>query len=415
MKKQDVVVERVLQYKEGEKVKIAVIGIGSGGIQTLCHLLAWTKYEIVSIHDPNIPITGIGESTNPTFIQDIQNGCDFNIYDSIQNADLDCSIKLGTVYKSWRKEDFVAPLLNGNVAIHMNTFKLKDWAIPRLKNKWGERFNEIHGRVDEVKNEKDCVKIKIDDKTHTFDYLIDCGGFPKELNEEYTLANQNVNHCLVHNKIEDGSNMLHTGHVATVDGWMFEVPLSTRISYGYLFNNTITDLETAKHNFSKQINVPEKELQNIEFRFRSFYTNNLINNRIIKNGNRAVFFEPLAANSLWLYYQVNVMIVNFLLDIEENYPDIPKLTNMINSYFVSTAKELEQLIAMKYHGGSTIDSEFWVKIPNKCKNLLEKSEHLAKMKNLKDNDYIDNQDYRFFYDYHALRIVDKQFEFNYIK
>ena len=80
-----------------------------------------------------------------------------------------------------------------------------------------------------------------------------------------------MNACLVHN-IEGGSGnpIENTGHIATPDGWMFRVPLANRISYGYLFNDTITPLNTAKRNFSKQIDVPEDKLQGIEYFFEPY-------------------------------------------------------------------------------------------------------------------------------------------------
>ena len=48
-------------------MKIAVLGVGTAGITSLCHLLGWlpSTVEITSIYDPNIKILGIGESSTP--------------------------------------------------------------------------------------------------------------------------------------------------------------------------------------------------------------------------------------------------------------------------------------------------------------------------------------------------------------
>jgi hypothetical protein len=101
-------------------------------------------------------------------------------------------------------------------------------------------------------------------------------------------------------------------HRATLDGWMFQVPLTTRISHGYLFNDTITSVEQAKINFSKEINVPVDQLDNIEYKFKPFWAKTVFENRVIKNGNAAVFFEPMFANSLANYDDINKNFHQFL-------------------------------------------------------------------------------------------------------
>jgi hypothetical protein len=45
---------------------IAVMGIGTAGLLSLAQLLSHcsSEWQIISIHDPNTPILGIGETTN---------------------------------------------------------------------------------------------------------------------------------------------------------------------------------------------------------------------------------------------------------------------------------------------------------------------------------------------------------------
>ena len=112
--------------------KLAVIGVGSAGIQSLCHSLAWLdkSWEIYSIHSPKIPISGIGESTNPRFLDALGYGLDFLLHRDL--SDINGTLKFGTKYTDWRKEPFYNPLLNGNLAIHFDTSILAKWAIPCL-------------------------------------------------------------------------------------------------------------------------------------------------------------------------------------------------------------------------------------------------------------------------------------------
>ena len=333
------------------KNRIAVLGVGSAGIQSLCHMLAnldnsWT---VVSIYDKNIPNLGIGESTNPSFLTALENGLDFTfIEDSIK---LDATVKLGTTYKNWREKDFTNPLIKGSAAIHFNTSKLKDFALPRLKERWGDRFSVIEGHVDNIKNTQISATILIDGIEEKFDYVIDCRGFPKEFTSDYVINEHiSVNHALVHN-IQVPGTQLSTGHRATKDGWMFEIPLTTRQSFGYMFNDEITSVEEAKKNFAEEINVSLENLDDIEYKFKSYYSKRILDKRILKNGNAAVFFEPMMANSLWLYDQINRVFVEFLKD---------KLNqDEVNNIFTDCALRVKDMISYNYHGGSNHDTEFW--------------------------------------------------------
>ena len=357
------------KVKEIVKKKIAVIGTGSAGIQTLSFFLAWTdalEYEIVSIHDPSIPIVGIGESTNPSFIEAIEYGTRFNLYDDLEP--LDATLKLTTKFENWREHDFHNPLINGSAAIHFNTFKLREFALPRLKKIWREKFKEVVGTVNSMTEHDDKVTMIIDGVEHNYDYIIDCRGFPKSYEDYNLMPVQTVNHCLVHNiKENDKEGWKYTLHRATPDGWMFGVPLTDRKSYGYLFNDTITTREEAIQNFSKEIGVPVNELQNIEYKFHSYRAKEIIGKRIFKNGNRAVFFEPLFANSLYLYDQINRVIMGHISDPYGN-----KETS--NAMIDVSINHVATVIAYMYRGGSVHDTPFWNGIKEPAQKILEESD-----------------------------------------
>jgi tryptophan halogenase len=336
-------------------IKLAIIGLGSAGIQSICHFLSYLNKdsEVWSIYDPNIKILGIGESTNPSFTTMLELGTDFDIMRDLN--ELDATYKLGTYYINWRKQEFLNPLLSGSLAIHFNNFKLKDYAIPRLKDKWREKFKVLEGKVDFINNNINNVEIYINNKVYSFDFLIDCRGFPESYNDYHVFDDAPVNSALVHNIYGVSKSWNYTVHKATKDGWMFEVPLSSRHSYGYLYNKNITSVEQARINFSKEIGVELTDLENIEYNFKSYYTKNLIENRIIKNGNRSVFFEPMFANSLWLYDQVNRIAWDYINQKVDQ--------DLGNYHFVDCCVMVHDMIHFHYHGGSIFNSDFWQEIP----------------------------------------------------
>ena len=345
--------------------KIAVVGLGTSGVQSLAHFLSYlnNEWEVVSISDPSIPIFGIGESTFPSFVNAISSGTNFCMYDELVGGILDTTVKYGTMYEKWRNKNFINPLIGSSVAIHIDTFKLKDWAIKEFSEKWGKKFKVIEGTVKEIKTVQDKAIVVMDDLSYEFDYVMNCSGKPKNFSD-YDMLNSTTNSCLVHN-IQNGSNFLHTKHVATPDGWMFVIPLKSRTSYGYLYNSDITDKETAKKNFSKEINVPIDSLDNIEFSFKSYIAKKVIDGRVIKNGNNALFLEPMFANSLFLYDGINKL----LMDEINKKPDLN-----INDQFYKNVKAVSDMIYYMYHGGSLHKTPFWDWIVKESEMALNKSE-----------------------------------------
>lgn len=393
-----------------KKVKLAIIGLGSAGIQSLCHFLSYLPKgsEVFSIYDPNIKILGIGESTNPSFTTALELGTDFRILEDMEC--LDATYKLGTYYVNWRDEEFLNPLLSGSLAIHFNNFKLKDFAIPRLKKKWADKFKIIEGNVESMTSTINSVQVQINSCTYQFDYVIDCRGFPNSYDDYFVITDAPVNRGIIHNLYDETRPWNYTVHRATKDGWMFEVPLSTRHSYGYLYNDSITSDELARKNFSDLIGISENSLENIEYKFKSFYAKELITNRIIKNGNRSVFFEPMFANSLWLYDQNNRMAWDFIQEKADIYT--------INNYFIECCRVVQDMINFHYHGGSTFETLFWKTIPKIAQEKIKNSDLINQVRSLlkeqaESKTYREDNGPNWIYTARSLMILDKHLQYNY--
>jgi len=358
------------------KKKLAVIGTGTAGIQSLCHFLGYTtsEWEVTSIYNPTIKIVGIGESTNPSFLEKLGIGIDFDYTKDLHH--LDGSIKIGTKFFKWRDYDFLNPLiydigfgfgLTKYVAIHFNNFKLQEFVFGRLREKWNNRFQEVHGNVDELIDGDGDVRVIVDGTEHIFDYVIDCRGWPKDFTNYHVIEQAPVNHAIIHS-VEEFETFEWTGHRATVDGWMFEIPLATRLTYGYLFHDEITSIEQAKINFSKEINVPVNELSNIEYKFKSYYAKEPLGKRVMKNGNTAVFFEPMSANSLWSYDIANRLFFDYAVNGQGTI-------DHVNQAFVMNSKAIEEIIYFYYHGGSIYDTPFWKRVVAYTKDYIENHSH----------------------------------------
>tara|TARA_B110000902_G_C14223001_1_gene555897 strand:+ start:347 stop:1525 length:1179 start_codon:yes stop_codon:yes gene_type:complete len=333
------------------KNKIAVIGVGSAGIQSLCHFISRLNetWEVTSIHNPSKKILGIGESSNPVFLASLEEGLRFDLTNDLDK--LNGTLKFGTRYEDWRAHKFTNPLIAGSVAIHFDSNSLYDFAMDRLSSIWDDKFKVIKGNVDSLENNKDSVKLQINGSEHSFDFVIDCSGSPKSFND-YKVVKPLLNSCIVHNTKPIPAEVMEcTGHIATKDGWMFRVPLTTRTSYGYLYNNNITNDTEAKKNFSDIIDVPASELQLAKYDFSSYYTQNAFNGRVLKNGNAVAFFEPMFANSLFLYDRVNRVAIDYITGMINE--------DTANDMIDETAGVILSTIAFHYLKGSTYPTKFW--------------------------------------------------------
>lgn len=363
-------------------MKIAVLGVGTAGLTSLAHCLAhldnsWTVY---SISDPSTPILGIGESTTPMIPGQLYNGARFNL---MQDAgELDATVKYGVKYVGWREKDFFSNILPPNHAIHFNNFKLKEFCFNRFASLWGSKFSTIYGKILQVYNKSDSVSVQVDESIQEFDYVIDCRGYPEDYSD-YVVSNAiPVNHCLVHTVNKPGT-WTWTYHVAHRNGWMFGIPLQTRQGWGYLYNDTITTREDAESDIAERFNLKVEELNLREFKFKTYYAKKFIDGRIVKNGNRALFFEPMEALSGNFYGTLMRAFMSYLAgDINEYH---------FNTSLTHEAQDIENFICFMYHGGSTYDSKFWNNTKEKCRAHLHKNERfdyfIDLMKPLKPHEY----------------------------
>ncbi len=342
-------------------MSIAVLGIGTAGITSLSHCLSFLSddWSVISISDPQTPILGIGESTTIAIPKNLYHGTKFSLFRD--NEYLDATIKHGVKYTEWRKHDIFSHIIPPSYGIHFNNFKLKDFAFDRFKKIWKDKFKSIQGRITEIKSEKNGVKLIVDDSDLHFDYVIDCRGYPENYSDYIVSEYIPVNHCLV-NMIPEPGNWTWTYHTAHRNGWMFGIPLQSRQGWGYLYNDTITEKEDAIDDIAQRFNRRPDDLQLREFKFKNYYSKQFLSGRILKNGNRALFFEPIEALSGFFYDQVMRHFFDFLNEVSTE--------KQINRYLYSLAQDMEAFVCYIYHGGSIHDSPFWTATKQKAYDRL---------------------------------------------
>lgn len=340
-------------------MKVAVIGIGTAGLQTLAYFQDTlpNHIDIYSIHNPEQKILGIGESTTTFLPLMLSRSCGFTM---LNDADkLDATTKHGVKYVNWRENNFNSHILPPYHGIHFNNFKLNELVLGRLRKEKG--FYEIHGDIKSIDQDENSVTLQIDDEAHTFDYIVDCRGYPDDYTNYELLDYLPVNSAMVHTVSQPGT-WNYTYHQATKNGWMFGIPLQTRQGWGYLYNKDITSKEEAREDLQSLMKEP---LQTREFSWKNYYKKNVIDGRVISNGNRALFFEPIEALSGTFYEAVGVEAVNVIVG--------ESTASEANARLVHTAETYATFVCFVYHGGSTFDTEFWKKTVDKTTKALHNS------------------------------------------
>jgi hypothetical protein len=154
------------------KKKILIIGVGTAGLLTLSHFCSSLpqNYEVHSVYDPKIPILGVGEATNTSAPFVLFKGTDFVPF---KDADeIDALLKFSVKYTNWRTHTFSSIILPPSYAMHFDNTRLKDFVLPRLKQRYNDRFFTIEGTVEYFRNVNNGVEVKINDSIEIFDWVV---------------------------------------------------------------------------------------------------------------------------------------------------------------------------------------------------------------------------------------------------
>ena len=323
-------------------MKIAVIGTGTVGVMSVLHFLRYIKKaEVTCIYNPKKKILGIGESSNVNLPSLLWEAANYNVF--IDSKELSSTVKLGVHYKNWRKKDFISPILPTHYAMHFDNFALSEKMFSRAKKIYGKRFKILNKDIKELKQNDKEVTVLFTKGKSTYDYVIDCTNY-------HMITSLPINRAFV-NLIPEPGTWDYTYHYAHKNGWMFGIPLTHRQGWGYLFNDNITTEQEAVDEINEifKSNKTKKDLR--DFNFKPYRVKSFLNNRIIKNGNRAIFYEPMEALSGVFYDNLNRWFFDYIHD------DMDQET--LNILLDERAKQYENFIAWIYNQGSIHNTKFW--------------------------------------------------------
>ena len=333
-------------------VKLAIVGAGNAGcISALSHyyhnkIQRDNLDEIEIYHDPSIPIERVGQGTTPFFPNYLFRIFGIDHYDNT----LKSTFKSGILYENWgkKKDKHFHPFRMNMMAIHY---------IPELLSK-----TVLESGLFKV-TEKN---IKDPEKEIDANYIIDCRGRNNRDKNLYRNIINPINSVILSNKKGRDVDLIYTRCIATPNGWTFAIPNHDSVSYGYLYNNTITSKEDAEKDFINRFDVVPDGYLN----FENYVAKNIFQGeRTILNGNRLSFLEPLESNSAG-FFDVASSLAGLVY--ESNKEEL-------NRKIQREAEKMQNYIMWHYAKGSKYETPFWDYAIPLSKGTFDKDEEFLQI------------------------------------
>lgn len=270
-------------------------------------------------------------------------------------------------YDSAIKNDKV-DIQNTKYAFHIDAGKLVTFIQKKLEN-----------RVDFIRSE--MVSINRDSRNHINsivlkngqvvegDLFLDCTGFNGLLNnnpDRNDLSGRLICDTAVagHVPYENRDQELHPYVISeAIDcGWIWNIPVETRIGSGLVFNRSITDPEVAKKRFCEYWGnrITPDQLKVIDW--TPFYNNNIWHDNVVSIGLSAGFIEPLESTGLALITEGIYQLSRRLTDFTWNEYDREIYNNTMKCFF----EESIDFVSMHYAKTERTEP-FWQIVNNTIK------------------------------------------------
>ena len=417
--------------------KIIIVGGGSAGWMTAATLIkTFPKKNITVIDSPSVPTVGVGESTLQA-MKAWTTYLEIDDKDFLKHTDgtYKLGIKFTDLYK--KGETFHYPF--GQPFIVNNKAELNDWWFkkflkPETSNynyaecyypqmayinqnklsksdnipfdfehsvtyhfdatKFGLWLRDHYCIPRGVKHIKEHIKTIEQNKDgvaslngkHKADLYIDCTGFRsillgKTLKEEFInyndrLPNNSAWATRIKYKNKEKQLVPYTDCTAIENGWVWRVPLWSRLGTGYVYSDKFVSDQDALKEFKSHLKNREK-VSNVEkLEYRNIKSRVGIHRRLwVKNvvaiGLSAGFIEPLEGNGLFSVHEFLMKLVRTLNRGKVSQWDKDNFTFQCKLLF----DNFSQFVAMHYALSQRTDTKYWKENFNK-----EWSRHLIDLK-----------------------------------
>ena len=313
--------------------KVSVVGGGNAGCITALYLSWHNKdLEVELIYNPDIPCERVGQASVIDQPKLLWAATGFNWY----NNPIHATMKSGILYEGFGKynEEVIHAFPAESMAMHYCPWEMQKQVL-----------NSGHFKVieDEIPDPKDVDA----------DYVFDCRGKPEDYSDYDELINP-TNAAILAKPKWDTTKALWSRHVATPDGWTFVIPThsdspSHDYCVGYCYNTNITSKEEAESNLLNMFDVEVTK----HLKYKNYLAKNpIVDDRILLNGNRLFFLEPLESSSIQAYLECVRFFGNYI--ITQKAP-LERAGSSAKRYI----KQLQNFVLWHYQFGSKYDTAFW--------------------------------------------------------
>ena len=366
-----------------ESLNTSTIGVGEstiGGIKSWIELLKINEKEFISLTDASyklsIKFTDFykeGEFFHYPFglpnLED--NKCQLNDWwfkkflhpDTPYSDYVDCiypQMALVNQNKCFSNENNEIPFnFKKDTAYHFDAGKFAIW----LKNNYAMPRGVKHLEEDIISIEQDENGIKSLNNKHKADLFIDCTGFKslllgenlKEPFESLTdlLPNNSAWATRIPYKDKQKELVTYTNCTAIQNGWVWNIPLWSRIGTGYVYSDKFISDEDALIQFKQYLKKEDLEFKKIKMRIG-------IHNRLwVKNvcaiGLSAGFIEPLESSGLFTVHEFLLNLVRSLQREKVSQWDKDNFTFQCKLKF----KNFAEFVALHYALSHRTDTPYW--------------------------------------------------------
>lgn len=289
-----------------------------------------SRFEIDIYHNSKEnPIERVGQGTVIPPTEVIGQALGINWH----NNPIDATFKSGFMYEGWgqKQEKIFHNFPMNTMAMHYVPQKLSETVLQ------SDRFRVTEKRINNPELEIDA------------DIIFDCRGRHNRDLDNYEPLINPLNSVLLCNVAKPDLSLHYTRCIATPNGWTFIIPTKAGLSYGYLYNNTITTREDAEQDFLERFDIPEVDGELV---FENYMAKNIfVGERTVLNGNKLFFLEPMEATAMDLYQSVCRYMWDYLVGSRNK--------SSVNTEVIRVAKEMQNFVLWHYQTGSKYDSPFW--------------------------------------------------------
>lgn len=363
-------------------MKIAIIGKGTAGSIAAAYLKNHLKsIEIDLYYSDDIATIGVGEGGGPRLANFLDRiSVDHQVFCQKTQA----TRKWGILFENWgsRPNQTIHHFhpARERYSFHFDASQLHELVLDK------QQTNIIEGNVQSINkagNDLSLPSITFHDREIFYDYIIDATGFIHKKQNEADKTNPETipnNSLLLANRAylvqtKSGGmgpfqytilNHLYdslTLSKALRHGWMFVIPLKHRVSYGYIHNDNLSELDLVQEELHYEINKIDPAHSVISSRtlsFQSFTNSKFLDQCIFSIGNRAAFAEPLEATAIEFILRECSEICE-LLSPQSIYADSNRDLQQVlfNSRLNDEMQRIALFIGWHYSNGSIYKSDFW--------------------------------------------------------